>query len=225
MSDDFVVNAQSRADVGKGASRRLRRQGLVPVILYGSQKDPENLIVEQNKITKQLENDAFYSHILTIDINGRQERAVVRDIQRHPYKPLIAHMDFQRVTEDQAIRVQIPLRFINEEVCVGVKQQGGSISHLLTEIEVECLPKDLPEFIEVDVANLELGQTLHLSELKAPEGVKFMALAHGSEHDTGVVNVHHIARAEDLEDTGEEEPGIESTDADDEDGGDDDDET
>ena len=211
MSVDFVVNAQARADVGKGASRRLRRQGLVPVILYGSRKGPENLTVEQNKITKQLAQEAFYSNILTIDIAGRKERAVVRDIQRHPYKPLIMHMDFQRVTEDQAIRVNIPLHFINEETCKGVKQQGGAISHLLTELEVECLPKDLPEFIEVDVADLELGQTLHLSELTAPEGVRFTALVQSSEHDTGIVNVHHIARAVEVEEEEGEEQEVEET--------------
>ncbi|MEZ5590152.1 MAG: 50S ribosomal protein L25/general stress protein Ctc [Gammaproteobacteria bacterium] len=196
MSVEFVVTAQPRTDAGKGASRRLRRQGLVPAILYGGHKEPANLTIEQNQIIKQLDNEAFYSHILTLDIGGRKERAVLRDMQRHPYKPLVQHMDFQRVTEDETIRVQIPLHFVNEEACKGVKDQGGAISHLLTEVEIECLPKDLPEFIEVDVLELEMGQTLHLSELKLPEGVTLTALAHG-EHDTGVVNVHHVTRVAD----------------------------
>ena len=206
MSVEFVINAQPRTDAGKGASRRLRRQGLVPAILYGGHKEPVNLTVEQNQIIKQLENEAFYSHILTLDVGGRKERAVLRDMQRHPYKPLVQHMDFQRVTENETIRVQIPLHFVNEEACKGVKHQGGAISHLLTEVEIECLPKDLPEFIEVDVIELEMGQTLHMSELKLPEGVTLTALAHGGEHDTGVVNVHHVTRAaDDTEDTDEVE--------------------
>jgi large subunit ribosomal protein L25 len=210
MSVEFIVNAQARADVGKGASRRLRRQGQVPAVLYGGDKGSASLILEQNQLIKQLEDEAFYSHILVLDIGGRKERAVIRDIQRHPYKPLIQHMDFQRVTENESIRMQIPLHFLHEEECIGVKQQGGAISHLLTEVEVECLPKDLPEFIEIDILNLELGQTLHLSELNIPEGVTLTALAHGGEHDTGVVNVHHIVTRAD--DEGEEESDEQASD-------------
>jgi len=216
MSTDFIVTAQARTDVGKGASRRLRRQGWVPAILYGGRKESANLTLEQNQIIKQLDNETFYSQILTLDIDGRKERAVVRDIQRHPYKPLVQHMDFQRVTEDVAIRVQIPLHFINEESCKGVKEQGGAISHLLTEVEVECLPRDLPEFIEVDMHNLELGQTVHLSELTVPEGVTLTALAHSDEHDTGVANVHHIVTRTEEEDE-EESDEVASDDEADED--------
>ncbi|HXH04611.1 MAG TPA: 50S ribosomal protein L25/general stress protein Ctc [Candidatus Competibacteraceae bacterium] len=191
MSISFEVIAETRADVGKGASRRLRREGKVPAILYGAGQEAVNLVVEQNAIAKQLENEAFYSHILTIKVGERTEQAILRDLQRHPWKPLILHMDFQRVSEADKIKVRVPLHFINEDSSKGVKLQGGVVSHLLTEVEVSCLPRNLPEYIEVDLAEMELGQTLHLSELKLPAGVEIPALAQGPEYDVAVVNIHH----------------------------------
>ncbi len=191
MSITFDVNAEARKDVGKGASRRLRRQGKVPAILYGGSEPAVGLVLEQNDINKQLQNEAFYSHVLNINVGGKVEQAILRDLQRHPYKPLISHVDFQRVSASEKIKVHVPLHFINEETSKGVKQQGGIISHLMIDVEVACLPAQLPEFIEVDVANLEMGQSIHLSELTLPSGVELVALGHGAEHDTAVVSIHH----------------------------------
>ena len=189
MSVDFVLNAQERQDVGKGASRRLRRAGYIPAVLYGGHKEPVSLALNQNEVHRQVKEEAFFSHILTLQIDGRAERAVLRDMQRHPYKPLVSHLDLQRVSEDEQIRVHVPLHFVNEENCKGVRQEGGVISHLLIEVEVACLPKDLPEYIEVDVADLGMSESIHLSELQMPSGVELVQLTQGT--DTGVVNVHH----------------------------------
>lgn len=206
MSVAFEFNAETRSDVGKGASRRLRREGKVPAVLYGAGQPAEALTLEQNDVVKKLENEGVYSHVLTIRIGDRSESAILRDLQRHPYKPLINHMDFQRVSADEKIRVHVPLHFINEETSRGVKQQGGVVSHLLIEVEVQCLPRDLPEFIEVDLVNLELGQTLHLSELSLPPGVELASGATG-DHDTAVANIHHARTAAAEEAAGEEEGG------------------
>ncbi|HEX5056783.1 MAG TPA: 50S ribosomal protein L25/general stress protein Ctc, partial [Gammaproteobacteria bacterium] len=176
---DFTLDAEVRADKGKGASRRLRRTNKVPAILYGADKEAASLLLDHNQVLRRLENEAFYSHILTININGTAQEAVLRDVQRHPAKPMVMHMDFQRISQDRAIRVHVPLHFINEDKCEGVKTGGGLISKVLSEVEVECLPRYLPEFIEVDMAKVQLGESLHLSQLQLSEGVKLVALAHG----------------------------------------------
>lgn len=194
MSVEFVLNAEPRSDTGKGASRRLRRQGRVPVVLYGGDKQPEALSCELREILKQLDNEAFYSHILQINLGSRVEQVILRDVQRHPFKPVVLHMDLQRVSADAKIRVHVPLHFLNQETARGVKQQGGLVSHHLIDVEVSCLPKDLPEFIEVDLADLGLGESIHLSELKLPGGVEIAALTHGSEYDVPVVSIHHARR-------------------------------
>ncbi|MDQ2695373.1 MAG: 50S ribosomal protein L25/general stress protein Ctc [Pseudomonadota bacterium] len=191
MSEMFELHAEPRNDTGKGASRRLRRQGRVPAILYGGDKPPQSLSFEQNALRKQLENEAFYSHVLTVHVGGRTEQAILRDLQRHPYKPLVSHLDLQRVIADAAVRVRVPLHFINEGTARGVKQEGGKVSHLMIDVEVSCLPRDIPEFIEVDLADLGLGDSIHLSQLKLPQGVEIVQLAHGAEHDLAVVNIHH----------------------------------
>ncbi|MEJ2059303.1 MAG: 50S ribosomal protein L25/general stress protein Ctc [Gammaproteobacteria bacterium] len=191
MSNEFIINAQPRDDQGKGASRRLRREGLVPGILYGAGKEPTPIAVAQNELAHQLENDAFYSHILTVKIGKATEKAVLRDLQRHPSHPTILHFDLQRVSEDSAVRVHVPLHFINEDKAPGVKQQGGVVSHHLVEVEIASLPKDLPESIEVDLGGLNVGDAIHLSELKLPKGVEIVELSHGDEHDNAVVSIHH----------------------------------
>ena len=198
MSSDFELNAQPRSDVGKGASRRLRRQGLVPAVIYGAKQEPENLLVSHAELIRQLGNEGFYSQILNIKVGGRTQRAILRDLQRHPYKPTILHMDLFRISEDQQIRVQVPIHFLNEEDCRGVKQEGGAVSHVLNEIEISCLPKDLPEFIEVDLLDLGLGETIHLSDLKLAEGLEIVQLSYGN--DATVANVHHIRVAEEPSD-------------------------
>jgi large subunit ribosomal protein L25 len=189
MSVAFELHAEPRHDIGKGASRRLRRQGQIPAVLYGGGQPPQPLALEHRQVLQALENETFYSHILQIHIGSRTERAILRDLQRHPYKPAILHMDLQRITADEKVRVHVPLHFLNEANAIGVKQQGGSISHFKIEVEVSCLPKDLPEFIEVDLANLVIGESLFLSQLKLPDGVEIVELAHDPEHDVPVVSI------------------------------------
>ncbi len=190
MSVSFELHAEPRNDMGKGASRRLRREGKVPAIMYGGGKDPQALTLEQRELLHNLENEAFFSHILTIKVDGSDEQAVLRDLQRHPSKPVVLHVDLQRVSASEKIHVRVPLHFVGEDVAVGVKMGGGMISHELTEVDVECLPGDLPEFIEVDVSGLDVGDSLHLSDLKLPAGVTLVELARGEGHDLSVVSVH-----------------------------------
>lgn len=191
MSNQFVFNAVPRTESGKGGSRRLRRESMIPAVLYGGHAAAELLQFEHNEVTKRLADDAVYSHILTLNIGGRQESAILKAMQRHPSRPIILHMDFQRVSADDKIRVHVPLHFRNEASCVGVKK-GGAVMHGMVEVEVICLPAHLPESIEVDLAQMEIGQSLHLSDLKIPSGVQIIALAHGADHDLTVVSVQKI---------------------------------
>lgn len=186
---EFVINAERRNDVGKGASRRLRRANKVPGVLYGPGSEPVSLTFNHDELIKQTESEAFFSHILTVNVDGQQAQAVVKDMQRHPFKPKIVHMDLQRVTADHKIHMTVPLHFVGQDVAPGVKG-GGLLTHDVTEVSVFCLPKDLPEFIEVDVSNLDLGDVLHLSNLKLPKGVELVELSHGPEHDLPVASVH-----------------------------------
>ena len=189
MSSEFVLTAEPRTEQGKGASRRLRREGKVPAILYGAGKDPVPLSLNHNELLKQLENEAFYSHILTVELDGKTEQAVLKDLQRHPAKPFILHLDLMRVSAGEKIRVNVPLHFVGEDVAPGVKIGGGIVTHAVTEVEISCLPKDLPEYIEVDLSALELGESLHLSDLKLPPGVELVQLLQGEEHDVAVAAI------------------------------------
>jgi large subunit ribosomal protein L25 len=190
MSDRFLVNAEVRSDKGKGSSRRLRRLAdKIPAILYGSKKEAISLTLIRKDLEKSLESEAFYTQILTIDIDGKAEQAILKDLQRHPAKETVMHADFLRVSADVKITVRIPLHFINEDICVGVKMEGGMVSHAINEIEVECLPGNLPEFIEVDLAEIALGQSVHMSEVKLPEGVESTQLSQGANHDQSVASV------------------------------------
>lgn len=189
--ETFEIIAEVRTDKGKGASRRLRHANKVPAILYGAGKDPVQLSIDHNELVLHLQHEAFYSHVLAVKFGDQVEKAVLRDVQRHPAKARIMHMDLLRVSESDKIKMLVPLHFLNEESSHGVKQQGGVVSHQLTEVEVSCLPKDLPEFIEVNLIDLSVGDTLHLSNLKLPAGVELVELAHGPEHDLPVVAVHH----------------------------------
>lgn len=192
MSNDFVLNAEVRALQGKGASRRLRREGKVPAVLYGGHKDPVMLMVGGFELQNRLKNEAFYSHILTLNINGQEEAAVLKDLQRHPAKPVILHMDLQRVVADEELRMHVPLHFKGEDVAPGVKQGGGVVQHHLVDVEVLCLPRYLPEFIEVDVSAMELNDAIHLSQLKLPEGVKLAALQHGDDQSVVSVQIPRV---------------------------------
>ncbi|MCH7538209.1 MAG: 50S ribosomal protein L25/general stress protein Ctc [Proteobacteria bacterium] len=208
MSDEFDLIAELREDRGKGASRRLRRQGKVPAIIYGAGRPPRALSFDQNKVLKQLENESFYSSVLSIKVNDKRQAAILKDLQRHPAKHLIMHMDFQRIVEDEEIKMNVPLHFVGEESAPGVKQGGGKVAHLINDIEVACLPKDLPEYLEVDVAELELDAMLHLSDIKLPKGVEIPQLAQGPEHDHAIVSIHVIKAApveeEEIVETGAE---------------------
>jgi len=198
MATSFELNAEPRADTGKGASRRLRRTGKIPAIMYGGNKDPESLTLNHNEVIRNLGNEAFYSHILTVNVGGSKTRAVLRDLQRHPSKPFVQHMDLQRVSEAEKLRMNVPLHFIGEEDAPGVKA-GGMVSHEIIEVEIECLPRDLPEYVEVDVSGLDIGDSLHLSDLKMPEGAVLLELARGEGHDLGVVSVHAKRVVEEVE--------------------------
>ena len=212
MSEAFTLNVKAREDIGKGASRRQRRlTGEIPGIIYGGKKKPEMISIPHKDIVKALENEAFYSHIVTLDVDGKAQEVILKDLQRHPAKALILHADFMRVSKSKKLTINAPIHFINEDTCVGVKVQGGSISHNMTELEVSCLPKDLPEFIEVDLAEVEIGQIVHISDIKLPKGVESVALSHGEAHDQSVATVNK-ARGEEVEVEGEVEgEGEEST--------------
>jgi large subunit ribosomal protein L25 len=185
----FELEAESRSDMGKGASRRLRRDGKVPAVIYGGGEDPQSITLVHSEILKRLDHEAFYSHILTVSVDGKPGNAVLRDMQRHPAKPVIMHMDFQRIDESKPIRVHVPLHFIGEDVAPGAKA-GGLITHELIEVALDVLPRHLPEFIEVDVSSLEVGESLHLSDLPLPEGGSLVELARGEGHDLPVVSIH-----------------------------------
>ena len=188
--ETFEIIAEPREDMGKGASRRLRREGKVPGVVYGASKDAASITVDQNEIFHHLENEAFYSHILTLQVGKAKEKVVLKDLQRHPYKPVVLHLDLLRVDENETLTMRVPLHFMNEDICIGVKQDGGVVSHVMTDLEIICLPKDLPEYIEVDVAEVNIGEGIHLSDLKLPEGTEIAALLHGGDAAQIVATVH-----------------------------------
>lgn len=191
MSLEFKLSAEVRSDYGKGASRRLRRTNMFPGIIYGGGGNPTPISLNHNEVLNNLQHEAFFSHILTLDVGGAKEQAIIKDIQRHPFKQQILHIDFQRIVAGEIITVRVPLHYINEESCIGVKTDGGSINKVENDISISCLPTDLPEYIEVDVANLNLGDSLHLSDVKLPTGVTSTDLSHGDEdHDRAIVAVH-----------------------------------
>ena len=188
MSVTFELNAEVRTDEGKGASRRLRHTGKIPAIIYGGGKDPVSLTMDHNKLFHALENEAFYSHILTINVDGNGEKVILRDLQRHPSKPTVMHADFQRISATEKMTMTVPLHFENEDIAIGVKDEGGMISHNATDVEVSCLASNLPEYLTVDVAELALGNSLHLSDIALPEGVELVQLNH--DHDLAIVTIH-----------------------------------
>ena len=190
MSEGFELECFIRTDLGKGASRRLRRiNSNIPAILYGGNKAPVSLSIAHKDIAKATESEVFFSQVITLNINNKKEPAVIKALQRHPAKPLILHADFQRVSMDKEILVKVPIHFLNEDECVGVKLGGGNIIKSLNEIEISCLPKDLPEYIEVDMLDIELGGSIHLSDITLPEEVISVALSHGEESDLTVASV------------------------------------
>jgi large subunit ribosomal protein L25 len=186
--ESFVVNAEPRNDEGKGASRRLRREGKFPAVVYGGTKEPQSITLTQNEMLQHVENEAFFSHILTVNIGKESQQAVLKDVQWHPFKPAFVHMDFQRVDASSVIKVHVPIHFIGAEVAPGAKA-GGIVTHQMTNVEVHCPAGKLPEYLEADVSAMNLGDSLHLSELKLTEGVEIIELSHGPEHDLPVVTI------------------------------------
>ncbi|GAB3022841.1 50S ribosomal protein L25/general stress protein Ctc [Bowmanella dokdonensis] len=206
----FNLDADVRTDLGKGASRRLRREDKVPAILYGAGKEPVSLTLDHNKVVQAQQFEAFYSHVLTLNIGGDKVEALVKDMQRHPFKPKVTHIDFLRVDANQAVTTNVPLHFLNEQKAPAIKDQGGHAEHHMNDVVISCLPANLPEFIEVDLIDVAMGQTLHLSDLKVPKGVTLVELAKGADHDLAVVTIKAAkgaAAADEAE--GEEEASTE----------------
>jgi large subunit ribosomal protein L25 len=215
MSDDFVLNAEERKDVGKGASRRLRRlQDLVPAIIYGGKGEPRNISLPLNELKHSLGSEAFFSHILTINVGKDKEEVVLRDLQRNPINGFPIHCDFMRIVRGQKMTTTVPLHFEGEETAPGVKLEGGKFMHNISEVEITCLPRNLPEYIAVDVSEMKLDEVIHMSELKLPKGVELVELQHGEEHDQPVVAIHVPKRQpieeEETEEAAEEAEGEEA---------------
>lgn len=194
MDQQFDLDAQARTDTGTAASRRLRRTGRLPAVVYGAGGQAQSITLDHARTVLQLRNEAFHSHVLKLHVDGQTQDVVLRDVRYHPIRPLVLHMDLLRVSATQALRLEVPLHFVGEDVAPGVKLSGGVVSHLMTSVEVECLPKDLPEYVEVDISELGLDDTVHLSGLKLPAGVTLPALELGPDHDLPVVAIH-LARA------------------------------
>jgi large subunit ribosomal protein L25 len=192
----FELAGEPRAQLGRADSRRLRKAGKVPAIMYGGGEAPEALVLEHNALKNQMSREAFYTSILTLKIGPKSQQVVVKSVERHPARPLIMHLDFQRVREDVEITLNVPIHFTGELEAKGVKDQGGVVDHLLTDVEVRCLPRFLPEFLTLDVTALELNQIYHLSDIKLPEGVTLVALAGGQDYPVVAIN---LPRAEEID--------------------------
>jgi len=193
------ISAASRKDEGKGASRRLRHAGLIPAVIYGGGAEPQSIQLEHEKTWLASQHEWFYSSIIDLSVDGKVQKALLRDIQRHPFKQIIMHIDFQRVDESKALRTAVPLHFVNEDKSPAGKSAEVVVTHELNEVVVECLPKDLPEFIEIDLADLAVGAIVHLSDLKLPAGVSIPELKLGKEHDLAVVIAKHGKEEADAE--------------------------
>lgn len=208
MSNEHKITVTGRKDEGKGASRRLRHAAQIPAIVYGGHADPVSIQLEHEKIWLASQNEWFYSSILSLELDGTVQKVLLRDMQRHPYKQRIMHLDFQRVSENEAIRVAVPLHFINVDTSPAGKAADIAVTHELNEIQVSCLPKDLPEFIEIDLGELKAGDTIHLSQVKLPAGVEVPELKLGADHDVAVVVARHVR--EEVEEVAPAEEGVEA---------------
>lgn len=181
MTTKFEVTAEPRAVKGTGASRRLRRSGKVPAVLYGADKQPMMVEIDHSAILRNLQNEAFHTSVLTVKVGADTDQAVLRDWQMHPFKAQVLHVDLQRISATEKIHMRVPLHFIGEDVAPGVKQEDGILAHLMTDIDVTCLPHQLPEFLPIDVSQLHLNDSIHLSDIPLPEGVTITTLAHGGD--------------------------------------------
>jgi len=191
MSQQIMLNATLRTNTGKGATRRLRHLDKLPAIIYGKDTKPIQITVASKDVRKVLTNELFYSQIVTLNVDGNNLPTIVKEIQRHPAKEYAMHLDFLKVDDKHEVTTKVPLHFLNQDTCIGVKV-GGAISHNVVEVEIRCLPKNLPEFIAVDMSNVDIGESVHYSDLTLPDGVKVTQLIHGEEHDLPVANVHVV---------------------------------
>ena len=200
MAIAYKIAAEMRTDTGKGASRRLRRAGKVPAVVYGGERKPANIQLSHDFLIRVIDDEAFYTQILELVVDdGRKQKVVLRDMQRHPYKLQVMHVDFQRILDDQLLHLNVPLHFVGEEHSPAGKTSGVVVSHQLTDVEVSCYPKDLPEFIEVDLTELKPGDVIKISDLKVPEGVTLVALTQGEDHDQPVVTASHVSGGADAD--------------------------
>ena len=188
MSNVFEFVAEGRGQSGKSAARRARRTGNVPAVIYGGHREPQMLVLSHNEVIKHLAHEAVYSHVLDVNVDGKKEKAILKGVQRHPAKFQILHMDFLRVTMSEVLKVHVPLHFINEQTSIGGKK-GGIVTHAMIDVEVSCLPTALPDYIEVDLSRLDIGDSAHLSDIVLPAGVEIVALAQGPEHDHPVASM------------------------------------
>lgn len=184
----FEFTAQSRVKPGSSESRRIRRKGDVPAVIYGAHQKPQMITLNHNDVIKHLAHEAVYSHILNVTVDGKTEQAILKGVQRHPAKVQILHLDFMRIDMSEMIKVHVPLHFTNEHTSIGIKK-GGMATHSVSDVEVICLPANLPEYIEVDMSAMDIGDSIHLSDLKLPNGVQLTALAQGTDHDLAVVSM------------------------------------
>ncbi|MEJ2139879.1 MAG: 50S ribosomal protein L25/general stress protein Ctc [Gammaproteobacteria bacterium] len=204
MAEELDLIAEFRTDTGKGSSRRLRRAGKVPAIIYGAGREPRALTLDHNALLKAAEEESFFSSILNVKVGDNVRASILKDIQVHPAKRQILHIDLQRVVEDEEIRMNVPIHYINEETCKGVKA-GGTVQKTRTEVEISCFPRYLPEYLEVDIAALELDDILHLSDIKLPEGVEIIDLVSEPPHDEAIITVHVLRASAETEEAEEEE--------------------
>lgn len=211
MSNVFEFVAENRGLLGKTAARAERRNGNVPAVVYGGEAEPQSIVLEHTEIIKHLEHEAVYSHVLDLKIDGKTEKAILKGIQRHPAKSQIMHMDFMRVDETQALKVHVPLHFINEDTCLGVKA-GGVVTHSMVDVEISCLPAKLPEYIEVDLAEINIGEAVHLTDIKIPEGVDILVLAQEGDHNLVVAQVMKTKVVVEEEEIEGDEPSEEAED-------------
>jgi len=216
MSDNITLNAVPRSDSGKGASRRLRHQGLVPAIVYGGKFDPVQISIDHNVFMHELDHETIYTQVVDLKMGGKIQEVILRDLQRHPYKNKVLHADFFRIDKNTPIKVVVPIHVTNAEECVGVRLDGGMLTQVVTEVEIISLPKDLPEYLDIDAENLHLGEILHLTDIVMPEGVEIVALTYLEEvedlehddHNVGVLSVVKT-REEIIEDEAPEAPEME----------------
>ncbi len=204
MNEEYDLVAEYREDQGKGASRRLRREGKLPAIVYGGDRPPRAITLDHNKVLQQAENERFYSSVLTVKVGDKAQEVILKDVQRHPARRQILHLDLQRIVAGEAIRMSVPIHYLGEDKAPGVKEEGGVLFRQYNEVEVSCLPKDLPEYLEVDVSGLGMDELLHLSDIKVPDGVEIVELAQEDAEDQVIVSIHMPRQIIEEEEEGEE---------------------